>query len=404
MISFHEALRLTLEKVQPLGTELIALSQATGRVAGESLVARVDLPSVDVSLKDGYAVRSGDISVASPERPVFLHLIGDVAAGGLWQGETRPGTAVRILSGAPIPTGAEAVVSEEFTRLEGQDLIVVADAYPGRNILSRGSDLQRGQLLVSAGEPLWPGQIGLLAAGGQERIPVRKIPRVGILATGDEVLAPGKPLEDGKVYASNLVTLEAWCHYFYMQVTTWVVEDQPDALRAHLQESIGECDALLTSGGAWKGDRDLVVGVLDELGWEKLYHRVRIGPGKAVGFGKYRGKPVFCLPGGPPSNYMAFLNLALPGLLKLGGRIRTSFPVVPAKLSREVRGQIDWTQFILGKIEEGQDCLIFHPAEMTSRLQMIAQAEAILTIPEGTDHIAARENVSVQMLGNPDWA
>jgi molybdopterin molybdotransferase len=107
----------------------------------------------------------------------------------------------------------------------------------------------------------------------------------------------------------------------------------------------------------------LVVGVLDELGWEKFYHRVRMGPGKAVGFGNYKGKPVFCLPGGPPSNYMAFLNLALPGLLKLGGRFRTSFPVVPAKLSREVRGQIDWTQFILGKIEKDQGRLIFHPSE-----------------------------------------
>jgi molybdopterin molybdotransferase len=210
-------------------------------------------------------------------------------------------------------------------------------------------------------------------------------------------------LEEGKLYASNLVTLESWCHYFNMQVTTWVVKDQPDALRAYLQESISECDALLTSGGAWKGDRDLVVGVLDELGWEKFYHRVRIGPGKAVGFGNYRGKPVFCLPGGPPSNYMAFLNLALPGLLKLAGRFRTSLPVVPAKLSREVYGRIDWTQFILGKIEKGPGCLIFRPSEMTSRLQMIAQAEGILMIPEGIDHIAAQENVSVQMLGNPDW-
>jgi molybdopterin molybdotransferase len=403
MIAFQEALHLTLEKVQSLGTELIALSQATARVAGEDLVARVDLPSVDVSLKDGYAVKSGDVSSASLERPVTLNLIGDVAAGGLWQGEVSPGTAVRILSGAPIPGGAEAVVSEEFTRLEGENLVVVADAHPGRNILTRGSDLQRGQLLVSAGEMLQPVQVGLLAAGGHAHISVRKLPRVGILATGDEVLAPGKPLEDGKLYASNLVTLEAWCHYFNMQVTTWVVKDQPDALRAYLQESIGECDALLTSGGAWKGDRDLVVGALDELGWEKFYHRVRIGPGKAVGFGNYKGKPVFCLPGGPPSNYMAFLNLAVPGLLRLAGRVRTSFPVVPAKLSREVRGQIDWTQFILGKIEKGQECLIFHPSEMTSRLQMIAQAEGILTIPEGIGHIAPREYVRVQLLGGPDW-
>jgi molybdopterin molybdotransferase len=403
MISFQEALRLSLEKVQPLDKEIIALSQAAGRVAGEDLVAMVNLPSLDVSLKDGYAVRSGDILAASRERPISLHLIGDVAAGGMWQGNIEHGTAVRILSGAPIPGGAEAVVSEEFTCLDGEILIVLADAYLGRNILSKGSDVKRGQLLVRAGESLQPGQIGLLAAGGLDRIPVRKIPRVGILATGDEVLAPGKPLEDGKLYASNLVTLEAWCHYFCMQVSTWVVKDQPDALKSHLQECVGECDALLTSGGAWKGDHDLVVDVLDELGWEKFYHRVKIGPGKAVGFGNCWGKPVFCLPGGPPSNYMAFLNLALPGLLKLTGRVQTSLPVVLAKLSREVRGQIDWTQFILGNIEKGHGCLIFHPFEMTSRLQMIAQAEAFLVIPEGIDRISALENVSVHVVANPKW-
>ncbi len=405
MISYRQALQRTLEHIQPLGTDIIGISQATGRVAGEDLVGLVDLPSNDVSLKDGYAIRSGDLACASPEKPVSLNLIGDVAAGGEWDGEVKSGEAVRILSGALIPKGADAVVSQEFTSLDRENMTVnvMADAYPGRNILAKGSDVQHGQPLVFAGEVLNPSRVGLLAAAGYAHVPVRKLPRVGIIATGDEVVAPGMPLENGMLYASNLVTLASWCRQYGMHVTTWVVKDEPLSLRERLLEGILDHDALLTSGGAWKGDRDLVVAVLDELGWEKYYHRVRIGPGKAVGFGRLKEKPVFCLPGGPPSNYMAFLNLALPGLLKLSGCRSATLPVVPAQLAREVRGQIDWTQFVQGMFEPGERRLIFQPLKMGSRLQMMALADGILTIPEGRDHIAAGEIVDVQVLDGANW-
>jgi molybdopterin molybdotransferase len=400
MISYNQALQLTLDHIQPLGTKEIDISQAVGRVAGEDLVGLVDLPSSDVSLKDGYAIKSGDVVNASNEKPVSLNLIGDLAAGGSWEGEVASGEAVRILSGALIPKGAEAVVSQEFTILDSKNMTVevMADAHPGRNILAKGSDVQQGQHLVFAGEILNPSRVGLLAAAGYTQIPVRNLPKVGIIATGDEVVAPGTPLEKGMLYASNLVTLAAWCHQYRMQVTTWVVKDEPVSLRKRLLKSILDHDVLLTSGGAWKGDRDLVVAILDELGWEKFYHRVRIGPGKAVGFGRLKNKPVFCLPGGPPSNYMAFLNLALPGLLRLSGYLRPSLPAVPARLAREVYGQIDWTQFVQGIIEPGERTLTFQPLRMESRLQMMALADGILTIPEGIDHIAEGEIVSVQVL------
>ena len=404
MIAFQHALQLTLEKIRPLGTESISISFATGRVAAKDLAARVDLPSIDVSLKDGYAIRSADVSCASPQSPKSLKLIGDVAAGGHWQGVVKPGTAVRILSGAPIPEGAEAVISEEFTRLEDEKLIVMADAHPGRNILSKGRDIRRGQALINAGEVMQPAQVGLLAAGGYDRIAVIKNPRVGIIATGDEVIAPGKPLEEGKLYASNLVTLASWCHRYGVQVDTWVVKDQRDALRSQILKGISDHDLLLTSGGAWSGDHDLVVGLLDDLGWNKYYHRVRIGPGKAVGFGLLDGKPVFCLPGGPPSNYMAFLNLALPGLLKLSGRQQTGLPTLTAQLGEEVRGQKDWTQFILGTFAPGDGAVIFHPLKMESRLQMMAKVDGFFSIPEGQDHIKAGETIKVSLLkAFTDW-
>ena len=219
--------------------------------------------------------------------------------------------------------------------------------------------------------------------------------------TGDEVVAPGEPLPEGKLYASNLVTLAAWCRRYGMQVRTQVVPDDAPDLRTAIQSGYAHCDALLTSGGAWKGDHDLVAGILDELGWQKIYHRIKLGPGKAVGFGLYRGKPVFCLPGGPPSNFTAFITLALPGLLRLAGQRRPGLPRIQARLATPVEGQVDWTQFVQGVFRYSTEGLIFEPLKMPSRLQMLSQAEGLLPIPEGVQHLPAGSLVEVQVLSWP---
>ena len=353
---------------------------------------------MDASLKDGYAVHSADIAAANPQHPVRLRLGGLAAAGGCWTGTVQEGMAVRILTGAPIPHGAEAVISDEFTCLEGGIVTVANDAEPGRNILRRGSDVAVGQRIVAAGELLRPTQVGLLAAAGHGRVSVFRRPRVAIVATGDEVVAPGNPLAEGKLYASNLVTLAAWCARYGMAVTTAVVQDSEDQIRAELLACLQDHDAILTSGGAWTGEHDLVVHLLDELGWEKVYHRVRIGPGKAVGFGLWQGKLVFCLPGGPPSNHMAFLQLALPGLHRLEGRAQPGLPVQVARLAQPIQGQRSWTQFVHGRLERDSTGLVFHPLRMKSRLQEMAQMEALVQIPEGTEWLEAGTIVPVQML------
>lgn len=403
-ISFREALARTLAQIAPLGAEVVDLAQTCGRVAAHDLFARVDSPSLDVSLKDGYALQSPDVAAASPQNPVRLQLLGLAAAGQGWPGTVQAGTAVRILSGAPIPHGAQAVLSAEFATDGGQTVTAFNDAAPGRNILPRGRDVAIGQRIVAAGELLRPSQAGLLAAAGYARVPVFRRPRVAIVATGDEVVAPGRPLAAGKLYASNLVTLAAWCACYGLAVTTAVVPDCADAIQAHLRACLDGHDAILTSGGAWKGERDLVVRLLDELAWRKVYHRVRIGPGKAVAFGLWQDKPLFCLPGGPPSNHMAFLQLALPGLHRLGGFRRPGLPLQVARLAAPVSGQRDWTQFVHGRLAPGHEGLLFHPIEMNSRLQAMAQMEAIVTIPEGTEQIPRGALVRVQVLAHVDAA
>ncbi len=398
MISFKEALQLTYDHIQALGPEDVELLSAVDRITACDLPGLVNSPSVDVSLKDGYAVHSLDIASASEKFPVVLRVIGMVAAGGAWQGRMQLGEAVKILSGAPIPDGAEAVIAEEFTRLVGDSLLVMNDAYAGRNILLQGSDIRSGELQVRKGVQVSALKLGSLAAAGYSSLPVVKKPRIAILATGDEVIAPGEVLISGKLYASNLITLAAWCLHSGFAAYTFIARDDEILIRENLQTCLNDYDAVLTSGGAWSGERDLVVRILEELGWEEVYHRVRIGPGKAVAFGSYAGKPVFCLPGGPPSNSMAFLQLALPGLMKLSGSQKTGLPVQIMRLAETVNGQLDWTQFVHGWLEETSDLPIFHPVHMSSRFQMMATSDAIIQIPEGRSRLEKGQIVEGQLL------
>ncbi len=398
MISFDEAYKLTLDHIRLLPAETAPLLAAVGRVAGQDLLAQVDSPSLDVSLKDGYAIQSADIGRASPDAPVDLTLIGSIAAGEDWQGQVCSGQAVRILSGAPIPQGADAVVAEEFTQAKPGNARVMNHAEPGRNILRRGADVQAGQPVVRAGEKLYPTIIGLLAAAGYQEVQVIRRPRVAIVATGSEVLAPGQPLTPGKLYASNLFTLAGWCRRYGLEVETHVLPDDVDAIRPALTACMEQFDAVLTSGGAWQGEHDLVVKILDAIGWQKIYHRVRMGPGKAVGFGLYQNKPVFCLPGGPPSNHSAFIQLALPGLQRLAGEPKPGLPLLPAVMAERVAGQVDWTQFIHGRLGRQGQQVVFFPFHDHSRLQEMAHTQAIAKIPEGQVELPANDTIMVQVL------
>jgi molybdopterin molybdotransferase len=205
-------------------------------------------------------------------------------------------------------------------------------------------------------------------------------------------------METGKVFASNLLSLAAWCGQHDMHVMTSVIPDNEESITSAIQSSREISDCVITSGGAWKGERDLVVRMLDNLGWSKVFHRVRMGPGKAVGFGLLEGRAVFCLPGGPPSNQMAFLQFALPGLLTLSGQSDPCLPSVTVVLGETVRGQRDWTQFLWGGLQRSGKETVFHPILKPSRLQSMAKAEAILCIPEGVDCIEKGCPVPVQLL------
>lgn len=399
-LGFEEALRLTLEAIGPLPAESVGLLECVGRVAASDLFALVDSPSSDVSRKDGYAVLYNAVRNATAAVPIRLTLAGSTAAGAAKTIALADGTTIKVLTGARVPTGADAVVAEEYSRADGMDIIIEAPPVePDRNILPRGRDVRAGQLLLEAGSRVSPAASGLLAAGGLNRVPVFSNPVVGIIGTGDEIVEPGEPLAEDRLYASNIVTLAGWCTRSGLASRMAVVKDDPDSILDVFTRMSSETDALITSGGAWKGDRDLVADVLERMGWRKIFHQIRMGPGKAVGLGILDGKPVFVLPGGPPSNLMAFLQIAWPGLMRLGGHREPGLPRMKARLASGMAdGKAGWTDLFFGTLEETEDLPLFHPMEKRSRLSSIAEATAVASIPEDRDHLSQGAVISVQLL------
>ena len=400
MMGYEQALNLTLETISPLRESLVVdLDDCLGRVVFKDLCSKVNSPSIDASMKDGYALLSDDIAHATPQNRIQLKVIGTAAAGNPTHKKVTPGTAVRILTGAKIPDKATAVLAEEFTTCQGEVLQVFNTAEPGRNILSRGADVQTGELIAPKGNRLTPGMMGILVAAGYGSLPVYRQPRVAILATGDELVIPGQPLPEGKLYASNMEMLKAWCLRYGMPTTFSIVTDKQQIITDRMAQAIATHDAVITSGGAWSGDRDFVADSLDSLGWKKYFHSIRIGPGKPVGFGILNQKPVFLLPGGPPSNLTAFLQIALPGLLRLGGHSTPSLPRIMVKLQQGLEGRhIDWTEFVYGNFEIRDGHTIFMPLKLTSRLKSMANAQGVIAIPEGVKSLSAGTTIPAQMF------
>jgi len=401
-IEFNEALALILTHCRPGSWEEIELGGLAGRVLAEEVRALVDSPSLDVSLKDGYALYSHEVASAGPDRPVFLTLADFYAAGDLPGRILQPGTCVRVTTGAPLPPGADAVLAGEFAREENGLVRCFNDAGPGRNVLFRGTDVRAGQVIAGQGERLHPALIGLLAAAGLDRVKVVTRPKIAVIGTGDEVIAPGRPLPPGKLYASNMVETVSWLKAFGLtEVTSRVEPDRVEAIAEAIKEMSGRVQAFITSGGAWKSERDYMVRVLEDLGWRGVFSRVRLGPGKAISFGLLADRPFFILPGGPPSHEAAFLLLALPGLLAMAGRRGPIFPKLRAALTETICGQIDWSQCIQVKLFEQDGRWLARPLKSASRLSSMARKDGLVILPEGVTERTAGAEVEVLCLNWP---
>ncbi len=388
--------RLLVRQLDFLGVERIPAANAAGRITAGDIQACCSCPTLDASLKDGFAVHGRDIASACRERPVPLTLVGAVAAGGHCDITVKTGQAVRIMTGAPIPAGADAVLASEFADTSGDQVLALADARPGRNILACGSDVMAGSTIIHRGTRMFPGHLGLLAAAGVAEIPVFRQPKVLIIATGSELAVPGEPIAPGQVAASNLVTLMAETGVMGIHADHLLVRDDLHLLQKRIAPLIEKYDVILTCGGVLDGDKDFTMQAMDNLGVEPVFHRVRVGPGKGVCLGRKGTTCIFNLPGGPPSNHVAFLLLAKPGMQRLSGLADPFAEYVSARLDRALTGQPGWTQVFYGRLGDDGDLRTVTPLTGSGRLQKMAEADCLIELPE--DQACAQPGSIIQKI------
>ena len=375
------------------------LGDALGCVTAGPVVAAHDVPSFANSAMDGYAVRAADTAGA----PVSLDVVGTAAAGSGPGVAVGPGQAVRIMTGALVPAGADAVVMVERTSAgggEGRVVIEVA-ASPGDHIRHPGEDLRAGQVMFEAGTELGPGHLGVLASVGAESVHVVPPARVGVLSTGDELVAGGGELRPGQIRDSNrpmLLALAARAGCLPVDLGT--APDDEAAITAAIERGVADCDAILTSGGVSVGDFDYVKTVLDRMG-DMHWWQVAVRPAKPLAFGTVAGTPVFGLPGNPVSSLVSFELFARPALRQMMGHADLSRPHVPAvadeAFHRRPDGKLHLVRVVATPDAEGRWHVRSSGGQGSHLLRAMALANALALLPDG-EGVAAGATVQVMLL------
>ncbi len=414
MISVEEALERILSHVTLLPVEEKPILDALGQVVTENIVSGIDIPPLDNTAMDGYAVRATDTAGAGEHSPVTLRVIGELAAGYLFEGSVEPGTAVRIMTGAPMPDGADAVVPfEETDEPSGRafgafaksrsvvGVLKAADA--GANIRRAAEDLRSGQTIIRAGAVLHPAQIGVLASLGQATVRVHRRPVVAILSTGDEVREPGQALQPGQIYDSNAYSIAAMvAANGGIPRRLGIAKDTVDALTAKLREGL-DADMLVTSAGVSRGDYDVVKDVLAKEGAVDFW-TVRMRPGKPLAFGSFasggRRVPHIGLPGNPVSSMVSFELFGRPAIYKMLGRADWERPRVRA-IAEEPIANTDARRVFARAIvtqRNGRHYAALTGPQGSGILTSMAVANALAIVPEDVPGIEAGDEVDAMLL------
>ncbi|MGQ9467179.1 MAG: molybdopterin molybdotransferase MoeA [Anaerolineae bacterium] len=379
MIEPEEAWEQVMAAVAPLPPRRFTLDGVAGRVLAEEIRAETDHPPFAASTVDGWAVVAGD---ESPQRRI---LSGEGRAGAMPTVTVVPGTAARVMTGAPIPPGANAVVMMEDSVVEGDSVRFTCAVRPGENIRPAGSDLAAGQVVLTAGTVLGPAEVGLLATAGRFEIWAYPPPRVAVLSTGDEVVEPWATPGPAQIRDSNRYALMAAVREAGGEpISLGIIPDRPEALREKIETALDQADVLITSGGVSEGERDHIGPLLAELG-TVYFNRVRQKPGKPFTFATVRGKPCFALPGNPVSALVSFELYVRPALRRMAGHTRLRRPEMPVRLRHSVQPDPVRTEFMRAVVERGENGWWARTtgSQASSRLLSMRGADALLRIPAG---------------------
>lgn len=402
-ITAAEAQAIILDEAPVLGPERIAAVDALGRILCEPIHAVRDLPPADNSAMDGFALRSADVEGASREAPALLEVTFAVPAGAIPEKSVESGCAARILTGAPLPAGADSVVRQEDTERDGDRLRVFVSSPLRDNIRDAGEDVRAGEEVLPIGKRIGPAEIGMLASLGRTLVAVSQRPRVAILSSGDELVEPDGDVDGGRIVSSNSYSIAAQCREIGADpIYVGIAKDTAQDLELHFRAAL-RADVVVSSAGVSVGDHDYVRSVLEKLGCSLLFWGVKIKPGYPLAFGRFAGDTgplVFGLPGNPVSAMMTFEQFVRPALRKMTGSRSWFRPVVRARLRGELRKKAGRLHFVRVRLTHSGDVVFADTTgnQSSGVLRSMTRAQGLLIFPAEATHLAEGDSVDVQVL------
>ena len=398
MIPVSAAIQIVLRHARPLGPEEVALAQTMNRILASDVIADTDLPPFDRAQMDGYAIRADDVA----QTPARLRIVGESAAGAGWHHEMKGGEAVRIMTGAPLPKGADAVQQVELTHEDKDTVAILAPVDAGRSIVRQASEIKAGQTVLCAGQQINAAMIATLASFGYAQVKVGRRPRVAVMATGSELVdVHQKPARD-QIRDSNNYTIEA-----YAAQSNGVVErlplagDDTEELKRNIRQGAERSDILITSGGVSMGVYDFTKAALKELGAEIFFERVALRPGKPTVFARLGNSLVFALPGNPVSVAVTFNLFVRPALRAMQGAMETTLPHEHALLTRDLKGSVDRESYLPAILRTNdKGALLAEPLKWGGSSDFVgfAKATALIDVPAGEKSITAQSAVQIVRL------
>lgn len=401
LIPLEQAQEIIIEKVRPVDEELVFVAQALNRVLAKDVFAGINLPPFDRSPLDGYAIRAEDISQASAEQPVTLKISAEIPAGHFPETSLVPGEAIKILTGAPIPPGADEIVRQEDVQTEGGYVTFFRPVKAFRNYCFAGEDIKKDDRILAKGTLLGPAEIGLLAGVGQAEVPVYKRPQIALISTGSELLDVKEAIRPGKIYNSNLYAFSAILQDAgAAPMPMGIVEDDPQKAADMIEKGLAEAEMVITTGGASVGDYDVLKDALKLIGAELLFWRVNIRPGTPVVAAVKNGKLMLCLSGNPSASYVTYQLLIRPAINKMRGIHNWSLKWTSAMMEDAFLKKTTQRRFLKGQVffEDGAVKVRLTGHQSPGSLGSSIGCNALIDIPSGTEALEKGTRVRTVLL------